>query len=235
MDEDIAQQLSHEINIVLDEFLQDLTSRTSSKEFTNLLFDQISLSEVKLGYKPETYTRFNLVEPLLEVVGLDHQLEPRSVGVHRKRWPDFEITGSAIPYIGEVKAINDVQRGKEDIREYLGIEGFISPYGILTDGIDWYIFGPPEDGGRTSNPVERKHISLSHSLQTVASAEGHWEMNLLSSQIKKSGVSGMEQFPKIFHPDEIDVWALEKMPKQYRQDFLEKNRSLQASLEGVWE
>ncbi|MBX0297658.1 hypothetical protein [Haloarcula nitratireducens] len=175
-----------------------------------------------------------MVEPLLSAVGLEYQLEPRSTGVYRKRWPDFELTSTEIPYIGEVKAMNDVERGAEDIKEYLGIEGFISPYGILTDGVEWSIYGPPADGGRTSNPVERNSISLADSLKTVALAEGYWDMDLLSSNIRSNGVAQIEAFPRLFDPDQIDVWALEKMPRQYRREFLSENRSLQASLDGTW-
>jgi hypothetical protein len=131
--------------------------------------------------------------------------------------------------------MNDVERGIEDVKEYLGIEGFISPYAILTDGVEWYVYGPPEDGGRTSTPIERNHISLADSLKTVALTEGHWELDILSSEIQENGIQSIENFPKIFHPDEIDVWALEKMPREYRREFLQENRSLQASLDAIWE
>ncbi|WP_135304933.1 hypothetical protein [Haloarcula amylovorans] len=94
--------------------------------------------------------------------------------------------------------MNDVERGAENIKTYLGIEGFISPYGILTDGVEWLIYGPPADGGRTSNPVERESISLADSLQTVALAAGYWKMKLLSSAIRSNGVAQIEAFLRIF-------------------------------------
>lgn len=235
MDETEAKQAAFEVSTVLDSFLEGLHSRASRTEFQNILFGRMSLGEVdELGYKPEAYTRFNLIEPLLRAVGLEYQLEPRSSGVYRKRWPDFDITSTAIPYIGEVKAVNEVERGIEDIKEYLGIEGFISPYGILTDGVEWYVYGPPSDGGRTSNPVSRNHISLSDSLQSLALTQGYWDMDLLSKKIHQNGAKQIDRFPRTFRRDEIDVWALEKMPRKYRRDFLEENRSLQASLEGTW-
>lgn len=235
MGESTRQQAAQKVRTVLDDYLAHLSAQTSQKEFRTLLFGNTTLDEIDIAYKPEAYTRFNLVEPLLNAVDLDFQIEPRTDGVHRKRWPDFKITSTAIQYIGEVKAMNNADRGEEDIKEYLGIEGFRSPYGILTDGVDWAIFGPPADGGRTSNPVKRDGLSLADSLRTIALVEGYWDIDFLSSEIRTNGVTQIERFPAIFDPDKIDAWALEKMPRQYRQNFLAENRSLQASLDGTWE
>lgn len=74
-------------------------------------------------------------------MGLDYQLEPRSTDVNRDHWPDFKLTRPAIPYIGEVKAMHDVDSGHGQIKTYLGIDGFASPYGILTDGVEWIVLG----------------------------------------------------------------------------------------------
>jgi len=234
MRNELSKQASHEVHRVLNGFLHDLDSQISDQEFENLLFGKTRLTDVELGYKPEAYTRLNLVEPLIQAVHLEYQLEPRSEGVSRKRWPDFEITSTAIPYIGEIKAMNTIEPGVEEIKEYLGVEGFVSPYGILTDGVEWAIFGPPKDGGRTSNPIERRRLSLADALKTVALSEGYWDKDFLSSRIQSTGVKQIEEFPSIFHPDQIDAWALQKMPQQYRQEFLSEKRSLQTSLEGGW-
>ncbi len=169
MHEDVADATALAVNRVLDEFLATLAEDVSKRAFKRLLFGKQTLGDVDLGYKPETYTRFNLVEPLLTAIDLEYQLEPRSTDINRDRWPDIKLTSSAIPYIGEVKALNDIDSGREEIKEYLGIDGFIAPYGMLTDGAEWLIFGPPDDGGRTSNPVVRKRCSLADALKTV-----HW-------------------------------------------------------------
>ncbi|MGB9950874.1 hypothetical protein ACOZ4F_00495 (plasmid) [Haloarcula marismortui] len=235
MHEDVADATALAVNRVLDEFLATLADDVSKRAFKRLLFGKQTLGDVDLGYKPETYTRFNLVEPLLTAIDLEYQLEPRSTDINRDRWPDIKLTSSAIPYIGEVKALNDIESGREEIKEYLGIDGFIAPYGILTDGAEWLVFGPPDDGGRTSNPVVRKRCSLADALKTVALVEGHWEEDLLSSKIRATGIDQIEAFPRTFHADELDAWALEKMPPAYRAEFLSEHESLQASLDGVWE
>lgn len=235
MDEDGADVATVAVNRVLDEFLATLADDVSKRVFRRLLFGKQTLGDVDLGYKPETYTRYNLVEPLLTAIDLEYQLEPRSADINRDRWPDFKLTSSAIPYIGEVKALNDVDSGRDEIKEYLGSAGFISPYGVLTDGVDWLIVGPPDDGGRTSNPVVRKQLSLADALKTVALIERHWDENLLSSTIRANGIHQIEAFPRQFHADTLDAWALEKMPPAYRAEFLNEHESLQASLDGVWE
>jgi hypothetical protein len=234
MEERLAQRMSREIRGVLADFLDGLEERTSSREFELLLFGKDDLEDLAIGYKPEDYTRFNLVEPLLDVVELEYQLEPRA-DVRRKRWPDFEITSTGIPYIGEVEPMNSIERGEDEIKEYLGIDGFDSPYGILTDGIEWRVFGPSENGGHTSHPVERRSFSLADALRTVAATDGYWQTDALSSQVRSRGVEQMEGFPKAFYGDDFDVWALEKMPREFRREFLAENRSLQASLDGCWE
>ncbi|NHN66159.1 hypothetical protein G9463_23445 [Haloarcula sp. JP-Z28] len=223
------------VHRTLDEFLGQLDSDVSDAEFKKLLFGKATLNEVELEYKPEAYTRYNLVEPLLEAVELTYQLEPRSVGVHRKRWPDLRLTSTGIPYIGEVKALNNAERGREEIKEYLGIEGFVSPYGMLTDGVEWVVYGPSAEGGRKSSPVERTQRSLNEALQTVALTEEHWEMDLLSGAIQSEGIRQIESFPELFMAEKLDVWALEKMPAEYRADFLTQHQELQTSLDWDWE
>jgi len=173
--------------------------------------------------------------PLLQAVGLEYQLEPRSVGVQRDHWPDFELTSPAIPYIGEVKAIHDVDSGRGELKTYLGGNGFKSPYGICTDGVEWLVFGPPADGGQDSGAVVRKEVSLDDALKSVALTGGHWDNVLVAASIRADGIAQIEAFPRVFDADDLDAWALEKMPPAYRADFLATHESLQASLDGVWD
>lgn len=235
MHEDVAQARARDVSRALNGFLERLAADVPAETFEHLMFGKQTLAGAEIGYKPEAYTRLNLIEPLLQAVGLEYQLEPRSSGVQRDHWPDFELTSPAIPYIGEVKPLHDVDSGRDEIRTYLGIDGFDSPYGLCTDGVEWLVFGPPADGGQESGAVVRKRVSLDDALKSVALTEGHWDNDLVAASIRAAGIDQIEAFPRAFDADELDTWALEKMPPAYRADFLTKHESLQASLDGVWE
>jgi len=40
----------------------------------------------------------------------------------------------------------NAERGREKIKKYLGIRGFVSPYVILVDGVEWVVYGPSVEG-----------------------------------------------------------------------------------------
>lgn len=219
---------------VLVRFLTDVSTRIPDREFEQLLLGNRKLEKLHLRYKPEDYTRHNLVDPLLDEVGLQYQPEPRSQGICRPRWPDVEITSTNIPYIVEIKQINNVETGVAEIKEYLSIEGFETPYGILTDGIEWRIYGPPKSGGEKSNPILRKQVSFSDTIKAVARKERIYDVNTLSDDIIDNGPKQIKKFTAAFSRDKLDSWALEQLTKEYRNKFLEDGRSLQSSLDGNW-
>lgn len=220
---------------VVARFLADVSKRISDSEFEQLLFGQRKLEELHLRYKPEDYTRHNLVGPLLDEVGLQYQPEPRSEGVCRPRWPDLEITSTNIPYIVEIKQTNNIETGVADIKEYLSIEGFETPYGILTDGIEWSVYGPPKSGGKESNPILRKQVSLSDAIKAVAQKERIYDVSTLSDSIIDNGPKQIEKFTTTFSRDKLDSWALGQLTKEYRNEYLREGRSLQSSLDGNWD
>jgi len=69
-------------------------------------------------------------------------------------------------------------------------------------------------------------LSLADALKTVALTEEHWDEDLLSSEIRATGIDQIEAFPRMFHADELDAWTLEKMPPTYRTEFLSEHESL---------
>jgi hypothetical protein len=221
------------IRAVLKRFLNNLQSHLSNKEYRNFLFGNTRLDEVELKYKPESYTCHNLVNPLLRAVDLQFQPEPRTTDVTRTRWPDFEVTNAAIPYIGEVKPANCVDDGEDEIREYLGIDGFRTPYGILTDGIRWEVYGPPERSKDVS-AEQLKRASLLDALKVVAQVEGYCEISALSGEANSNGIAEIERFESAFNRDRLDGWALEQLTRRDREEFSTDGRSLQSSLEASW-
>jgi hypothetical protein len=40
----------------------------------------------------------------------------------------------------------NADRGREEIKEYLGIKGFVSAYVILINGVEWVVYGPSAEG-----------------------------------------------------------------------------------------
>lgn len=235
MDETDAKHAARRVGQVLGRFLSGIAEHTTTGEFEQLLFGHRGLDEIGLGYKPEAYTRFNLVEPLLRAVGCDYQLEPRSSRIERDQWPDFELTNTVVPYIGEVKPLNDLGAGEEQVREYLTIGGFRSPYAILTDGVEWMIYGPPGDNRGGASAVECLHFSLADSIRTVASTEGYWDGSCLSSDRRTNGTDRIEEFPRVFSPNRIDTWSLHRLPPGHRNEFPIGERSLQVPLDTTWE
>lgn len=221
------------IRAVLNQFLDDLRTHLSSREYQNFMFGNTRLDEVDLRYKPESYTCHNLVHPLLRAVDLRFQPEPRTKAVSRTRWPDFEVTNAAVPYIGEVKPANCLDDGEDEIREYLGIDGFETPYGILTDGLRWKVYGPPERSKDVSAGC-LKQISLLDALKIVAQAEDYCDISALSDEAKSNGIAEIEMFESTFSRDRLDGWALEQLTKKDRGEFATDGRSLQSSLEGNW-
>lgn len=222
------------IRAVLSQFLGELQRPLTKHQYRNFLFGNLGLSETELNYKPEAYTRHNLVAPLLQAVNLQYQPEPRTENVSRPRWPDFKVTNTAIPYIGEIKPVNCLESGVEEVREYLSIDGFETPYGILTDGIQWKIYGPSERSKDVS-PRCLKDISLIDALKVVAQTENYCELTALSGEVNSNGIAGIQQFESAFSRDRLDGWALERLTREDRREFSTTGRSLQSSLEGNWE
>lgn len=195
-----------------------------------LVFGTVSLSDSDLDfdYKSEEFTRESLVEELLDAVGLQYRPEPKASGVERDRWPDFELSNTVIPVVGEIKPLNDISAGEDQIRTYLSIDGFDTPYGILTDGIEWRVYGPDRSG---SGYTIQEQVRLDRAFQMVADDQGVISSTGLSSTNRKEGVTQITDFVQTFDRDRFDDWTLIALPKPEREHYIPDNYDSQSSFD----
>lgn len=144
---------------VIEAFLADLNASVPQTDLQSFLSGNQTLDDIDIGYQPEAYTEENLIHELLEAVGLTYQRQPKATDTQRSRWPDFELSNTTIPIIGESKPLNRVVDGEAEIKEYLSSDGFETPYGILTDGLEWRIYGPSPPGGTGGTPSSSRSRS----------------------------------------------------------------------------
>jgi hypothetical protein len=167
----------------------------------------------------------------LEVTGFSYQIEPIS-DTHQKKWTDFEITNTDVLFIGEVKSINDLQGGEQELRSYLGEEGFDTPYGILTDGLTWRFYGPRVEG--QPGYMKIKEAGLENCLLLCLDQTETRVTNALSTSRLQAGIEQAQIFGGFMNRDSLDSWALERLPKEVRDEYHSSGRPLQTSLAGYW-
>ena len=222
---------SQETSRITSHFITELSNHLSVAELKRLSFGKITLADTELPYQPEAFVRHNLIHPLLEVADLEFQIEPES-DTPRKTYPDFDITNTDIPFIGEAKPVNDMEEGEQEILSYLGEDGFNTPYGILTDGIEWRFYGPKV--GREPGFDRLKTLSLND--YVLLSLKNHECTKSFrpSKRQMRSGINQAEAFGRFVNRDRLDTWGLERLPKEVRNEYQSTGRSLQASLGGYW-
>lgn len=219
---------SRAVRTALEEFVADLTDVVSRGMIERLLFGTVSLadSEVELDYKSEEFTHELLVKPLLEATELKYRPQPKASGTTRDRWPDFELSNTIIPVIGEIKPINNISNGEDQIKSYLSIDGFDTPYGILTDGIEWRVYGPDRSG---SGYTIREQVRLDNALQTIAGQMEVIEISGLGQTVRENGVTQMTDFVRTFDRVEFDDWSLIALPKEQRERYIPDDYGSQSS------
>jgi hypothetical protein len=158
----------------LNSFLGELSNHLSASQLEKVLFNTAELSGSVVGGKPEAFTEDELIFPLLGSVDLQWRRQPGHDGPYQE-WPDFELINTAIPVIGESKPVNCYKKAERDMNGYLSRGSFDTPYGIVTDGIDWIIVGlGVGEGKRGYEKIE--HVSLRKALQFVAHRQGYTEL-----------------------------------------------------------
>src|SRR2546426_1927074 len=116
---------------VIQEFLKELHRKLPQHEFEDVISGRKSdLSGLDLGYKPETWTEEHLIWPTLAALGIEREPQPYGPGAG---WPDFELKNFGVEVIGENKAMNNVELGVNDIKEYLNKKSITAEYGIASD------------------------------------------------------------------------------------------------------
>lgn len=216
------------IRTTLEEFVSELADELSRSAVKKLVFGTVSLSDSDLDfdYKSEEFTRNLLVDDLLNAVGLQYRPQPKARGVERDRWPDFELSNTVIPVVGEIKPLNNISTGEDQIRTYLSIDGFDTPYGILTDGIEWRVYGPDRSG---SGYTIREQIRLDNAFQMVADDQEVIRSTGMSSTIRKEGITQITDFVQTFERDQFDDWTLIALPKRERERYIPDNYASQSS------
>jgi len=212
----------------LESFVAELDDRLSQPELRKLLTNNGRLDEYEIGYKPETYTESKLVIELLDAVSLDYNREPKATGVNRKRWPDFELTNTDIPIIGEIKPVNGIADGESEIKEYLGIDTFDTPYGILTDGFEWRIYSTaaPEAGGSALV----KQVQIRDAVRAIAQQEQY--VALMTQPAPTEDITlPLTQFVTMFRQADLNEWSLVELPAEKRGEYV--SEGFQTSLDDL--
>jgi hypothetical protein len=162
-----------DIQTVLSGFVDDLADRLSPHDFELVLAGKKDDLEGRdLGQKPERYTEDELVYPLLEAVGLAYDAQLYAEAGDRVQWPDFGLANVENDIIGENKALNNVEEGVSQIKDYLDRKSIGAEYGIVTDGIEWYLYKIELGGDFTEYP-EIEHIDLRPAIQVIAREAGY--------------------------------------------------------------
>ncbi|MFC4987153.1 hypothetical protein [Saliphagus infecundisoli] len=188
----------------------------------------MSDSDLNFGYKCEEFTRILLVDNLLDAVNLQYRPEPKARGLERDRWPDFELSNTVIPVVGEIKPLNDISAGEDQIKAYLSIDGFDTPYGILTDGIEWRVYGPDRSGAGYSI---WEQVRLDNAFQMVADDQEVIRSTGLRSTIRKEGVAQITDFVRTFERNQFDDRTLIALPKPERELYIPDNYDSQSSFD----
>lgn len=216
---------------VIIEFLENIQDEVDKTEFDQLLFRKLTLDseELDLRFKPHPYTRKNLVDPLLAALNLNHEPEPVIQGVDLASWPEFEVTNTGIPLIGEIKPVNAIGGGIDQIKRYLSAEACKSPYGILTDGIEWRVYGPPPRGG-TGGYVIHESVKLHDTFQAIANRRDMLSVRGYSENPKKDILYPITQFVRKFQREHIDQWTILQLSKTSRERYVVGDIDFQQSL-----
>ena len=211
-------------------FVMELSDECSRSTIEKLAFGTVSLSDpdLELGYKSEDFTRRFLVDDLLDAVNLEYRPQPTADSSNEDHYPDFELSNTVIPVVGEIKPLNNVSAGEDQIRTYLSLSSFDTPYGILTDGMEWRVYGPDRSG---SGYAIQNQIRLDNAFQMIAHDRKIISESGLSSIIRQQGVSQITDFVRTFKQEEFDDWTLISLPKTERDQYLPDDYESQSSFE----
>jgi hypothetical protein len=202
-----------EIEGVLEDFLADINDKIGSRKLESVLYEGETVTRSDLGFKPETYTENNLIEGLLEAVGLGYEEQPYADG-ETADYPDFLLTDLDIEpdVIGENKPINRSEEAVSDIKEYLNKKSVGAEYGIATDGFDWYVY-KIEVGGDSTDFPEVRHVDLKPVIRSLAHDRGH----VGQTQADEVDVSEiLDDFVGVFSKDSFEGLLSQRAPREIR-------------------
>jgi len=214
----------------IENFFTELPDEFSRSTIEKLAFGTVSLSDpdLDLGYKSEDFTRRFLVDDLLDAVSLEYRPQPRADSSNEDHYPDFELSNTVIPIVGEIKPLNSVSAGEDQIQTYLSLSSFDTPYGVLTDGMEWRVYG--FDRSESGYAIQNK-IQLNKAFQMIAHEMEFISESGMSSIIRQQGVSQITDFVQTFKQEEFDDWTLISLPKTERDQYLPDDYESQSSFE----
>lgn len=203
---------------VIEAFLADLSTSVPQTDLQSLLSGNQTLDDLDIGYQPEAYTEENLIHKLLKAVELTYQRQPKATDTQRSRWPDFELSNTNIPIIGESKPLNRVVDGEAEIKEYLSSDGFETPYGILTDGLEWRIYGPSPLGG-TGGYTLVKQVTLREAARLIADQNDHIRLVATAGNPIDKITIPLTDFVTTFRREDLNQWTLLRLPREVRSQY----------------
>ncbi|MDF9744522.1 hypothetical protein [Natrinema salsiterrestre] len=212
-------------------FAKNLSERSTRSERRGIIFGKKPLQpeEVDIGFKPEAFTRHNLVRPLLNAAGLEYQPEPRG-GEQQETYPDFLITNTDVEIIGEVKPVNRIFEGKEQLRSYLSTGAFDASYGILTDGIEWRIYTSVGTHDFSGVSQASNSVSLRDTLKSLAYEEELIQMDP-GRATRARELNKIDEFLHTFHKERLNTWILYQLPEDEKRAFLDETGGSQFALD----
>lgn len=204
-----------DVRDVLEDFVGELGERLDTHEVERVLTgEEDNLTSADLGSKPETFTENYLIFELLEAAGLTVEEQPYGQAGEHAVWPDFEILNIDPDTIGESKPLNNAEEGISEIKDYLDRKSIGAEYGIVTDGIEWYIFRIELGGDFTEYP-EIRHINLRKAMIEIARDIGI----VSSTSISQVDIDEeLTEFVNTFDQPKLDVLLSQTAPRQLRDE-----------------
>lgn len=204
-----------DVEDTLRSFVQSLSSALNDPhKLERVLRGDEGVTSSEVGQRPETFTENNLIFPLLEACGLDHNEQPYGEKGSQVVWPDFELLLDEPKVIGENKSLNDVNKGLSELRDYLDRKSIGADYGILTDGFDWTLI-KIELGGDVTEYPEISSIDLRPAIVEVAREESV----MGSAGIEETDVDGIvEEFTSTYEREQFIELVAETAPRTIRDE-----------------
>lgn len=200
---------------VLRSFVQSLSAALDDPhKFERVLNGKDEITSADVGQRPETFTENNLIFPLLNTCGLDHNEQPYGEKGSQVVWPDFELLLDDPKVIGENKSLNNVDEGLSELRDYLDRKSIGADYGILTDGFEWTLI-KIELGGDVTEYPEISSIDLRPAIVEIAREEGVMGSSGLTDTDPDEIVG---EFADTYERDQFVELVTETAPRQIRDE-----------------
>ncbi|PSQ05700.1 SAM-dependent DNA methyltransferase [Halobacteriales archaeon QS_6_71_20] len=207
--------IAGDVEDVLRSFVRSLSSALDDPhKLERVLRGDEKVTSSEVGQRPETFTENNLIFPLLEACGLDHNEQPYGEKGSQVVWPDFELLLNEPKVIGENKSLNNIDEGLSELRDYLDRKSIGADYGILTDGFDWTLT-KIELGGDVTEYPEISGIDLRPTIIELARQEG---VIGSTDTTETDSNETVEEFASTYECEEFVELVTETAPRTIRDE-----------------